>query len=170
MKFNCSLYNSEGLPDYVWDRYQTSLKMSTYLVVLMVSEFVSSPAPPDLSNVEFNMWSRVIVQDQTKYNNYYSRYSMMIYLLFLNKIRFRKRAKSFRILRGLLRDRFPSTEDGHGLNSRFRFRCHGELGSHDFSVKFKNEIFYTVLNHLLLQIERSSYYLTRRNHRRQPNS
>lgn len=59
---------SDGMPGYEWDHYETSLKMSSYLVALMVSDFIKIPSDPTLSNVEFNIWSRTIVQNQTEYD------------------------------------------------------------------------------------------------------
>jgi len=57
----------EGKPDYVWDCYQTSLKMSTYLVAMMVSELVDVPSKTLDDNVEFRIWARPNFKNQTKY-------------------------------------------------------------------------------------------------------
>lgn len=46
------------MPGYVWDSYETSLKMSTYLVAFLVSEFVPVPAAPGLGRVPFRLWTR----------------------------------------------------------------------------------------------------------------
>lgn len=45
----------EGQDDYVWDHYQTTVKMSTYLVAFLVSEFTAVPAEPG-HRVPFRLW------------------------------------------------------------------------------------------------------------------
>ena len=51
-----------GLPagdtGYVWDVYQDSLKMSTYLLAFVVSDFVYRTPEPLSNGVEFRVWSR----------------------------------------------------------------------------------------------------------------
>lgn len=59
--------NSPDLPGYVWDNYQTSVKMSSYLVAMMVSEFIGIPADPGLSNVQFRIWARPEARNLTEY-------------------------------------------------------------------------------------------------------
>lgn len=46
---------SEGMPDYVWDYYQTTLKMSSYLVACLVSEF-EDVATTTSHRVPFRLW------------------------------------------------------------------------------------------------------------------
>lgn len=55
------------MPGYVWDNYQTSVIMSSYLVAFMVSEFIGIPAEPGLSNVEFRIWARADARNLTEY-------------------------------------------------------------------------------------------------------
>ncbi len=57
---------SVGMPGFVWDNYQTSVTMSSYLVAFMVSEFVGIPAEPGLSNVEFSIWARPEARNLTE--------------------------------------------------------------------------------------------------------
>jgi len=59
----------EGVPigetGYVWDVYQDSLKMSTYLLAFIVSDFVYRTSEPQPNGVEFRIWSREAAKDQT---------------------------------------------------------------------------------------------------------
>ena len=57
---------SEGMPGYVWDFYATSLKMSSYLVAFLVSEFVDLPASPS-HRVPFRLWVRPEYVDRAGY-------------------------------------------------------------------------------------------------------
>ena len=54
------------MPDYVWDYFETTPIMSSYLVALMVSEFVSTPSDPSLSNVRFRVLTRPDLEEQTE--------------------------------------------------------------------------------------------------------
>ena len=60
-----------GLPvedtRYVWDVYQDSVKMSTYLLAFVVSDFVYKTSEPLPNGVEFRSWSREEAKDQTKW-------------------------------------------------------------------------------------------------------
>ena len=56
----------EGTDDYVWDHYQESVKMSTYLLAFVVSKFRSTESTSD-SNVRFRIWSTPNSLDQTEY-------------------------------------------------------------------------------------------------------
>jgi aminopeptidase N len=51
------------MPGYVWDYFDTTPVMSTYLVAMMVSEFVSTPSDPSLSNVKFRVLTRPELQE-----------------------------------------------------------------------------------------------------------
>ena len=53
------------MPGYVWDRFAPSVKMSSYLVAFLVSEFISIPAAPGLSNVQFRIWARPNAENLT---------------------------------------------------------------------------------------------------------
>jgi len=53
--------------EYVWDVYQESLKMSTYLVAFVVSDFVYRKSEPMDNGVEFRIWSREGALDQTEW-------------------------------------------------------------------------------------------------------
>ena len=61
----------EGVPvadtGYVWDVYQESVKMSTYLVAFVVSDFTFRRSDPLDNGVEFRIWSRRGAYDQTVY-------------------------------------------------------------------------------------------------------
>ena len=54
------------MPGYVWDNYQASVIMSSYLVAFMVSDFIGIPAEPGLSNVEFRIWARADARNLTR--------------------------------------------------------------------------------------------------------
>ena len=61
------IYSLE-LPDYVWDEYDPTPIMPSYLVALMVSDFVNVTSDPELSpGVVFNMWTRPGHEKQTLY-------------------------------------------------------------------------------------------------------
>ncbi len=49
---------SEDEPGYVWDFFEPTVTMSTYLVAFVVSELDVYLANPSLSNVEFRIWAR----------------------------------------------------------------------------------------------------------------
>jgi len=49
------LIRSDGMPDYVWDYYQTTVKMSSYLVAFLVSEF-EDVATTTTHRVPFRLW------------------------------------------------------------------------------------------------------------------
>eukprot|EP00092_Neocalanus_flemingeri_P026889 GFUD01029145.1.p1 GENE.GFUD01029145.1~~GFUD01029145.1.p1 ORF type:complete len:1053 (+),score=224.11 GFUD01029145.1:199-3357(+) len=53
--------------EYVWDIYQDSLKMSTYLVAFVVSDFVYRKSEPMENGVEFRIWSREGAVNQTEW-------------------------------------------------------------------------------------------------------
>jgi len=60
-------FKSPGVTGYVWDIYETSVKMSSYLVAAMVSEFVGIPAEISPSGVEFRIWARADARNLTVY-------------------------------------------------------------------------------------------------------
>jgi aminopeptidase N len=53
--------------EYVWDAFQQSLKMSTYLLAFVVSDFAYLKSAPTSNGVEFRIWSRQEAKDQTGY-------------------------------------------------------------------------------------------------------
>ena len=62
----------EGKPmeeddEYVWDEYEPTLKMSTYLLAFVVSDFKYREGNRTENNVTFRIWSRGSVLEQTKY-------------------------------------------------------------------------------------------------------
>ena len=57
----------DGTDEYVWDHYQKSVPMSTYLVAFVVSDFEFELSPPTGNNVEFRIWSRQNALDQVEY-------------------------------------------------------------------------------------------------------
>jgi len=56
----------DGTSEYVWDRYQQSVKMSTYLVAFVVSKFKYVETTRN-NNVRFRIWSDPHSLDQTAY-------------------------------------------------------------------------------------------------------
>jgi len=56
----------EGTTEYVWDSYQESVKMSTYLVAFVVSKFEFKEITRD-NGVRFRIWSTPHSLDQTEY-------------------------------------------------------------------------------------------------------
>ena len=54
-------------PDYVWDQYEISLKMSTYLLAFVISDFEFITGVHTGNNVTFRIWSRSEALNQTKY-------------------------------------------------------------------------------------------------------
>ena len=53
--------------DYVWDMYQESVRMSTYLVAFVVSKFEYVEETLSSNNVRFRIWSTPNTLDQTQY-------------------------------------------------------------------------------------------------------
>ena len=56
----------EGTTEYVWDHYQESVKMSTYLVAFVVSKFKYKEITRS-NDVRFRIWSEPNSLDQTAY-------------------------------------------------------------------------------------------------------
>ena len=56
------------MQDYVWDFYQTTVKMSSYLVGMMVSEFTGVLSESELNRVPFTIWTRPSLTKLTKYS------------------------------------------------------------------------------------------------------
>lgn len=61
--------SSFGKPksDFVWDTYEKSVPMSTYLVAFVVSKFSYRESPKKLSDTKFRIWARNDAIDQTSY-------------------------------------------------------------------------------------------------------
>lgn len=59
---------SEDLPDYVWDEFETTVPMSTYILVFIVSEFqgVDSPVSNPPHPTQFRVWTRPSASEQTE--------------------------------------------------------------------------------------------------------
>ncbi|KAL0861167.1 hypothetical protein ABMA27_009652 [Loxostege sticticalis] len=53
--------------DFVWDEFDNSVPMSTYLVAFVVSKFKYVESPPQLSTTKFRIWARSDAMDQTAY-------------------------------------------------------------------------------------------------------
>ena len=51
----------------MWDIYQDSLKMSTYLLAFVVSDFVYRTSAPQPNGVQFRIWSRKSAENQTEW-------------------------------------------------------------------------------------------------------
>ncbi|XP_059089638.1 aminopeptidase N-like [Tigriopus californicus] len=63
---------SEGQPmennnEYVWDIYQKTVTMSTYLLAFVVSDFTFRQSDPLPNNVDFRIWSRESANSRTEY-------------------------------------------------------------------------------------------------------
>ena len=56
----------DGTSEYVWDRYEQSVKMSTYLVAFVVSKFKYVETTRE-NNVRFRIWSEPNSLEQTAY-------------------------------------------------------------------------------------------------------
>ncbi|XP_042215803.1 aminopeptidase N-like isoform X2 [Homarus americanus] len=57
----------EGQEGWVWDHYDTTVPMSTYLVAFVVSDFAYRNAT-DIDHVLFRVWAREAALDQTEYS------------------------------------------------------------------------------------------------------
>ena len=56
-----------GDTGYVWDVYEDSLAMSTYLLAFVVSDFVYRLSGPLPNGVQFRIWSREEALSQTEW-------------------------------------------------------------------------------------------------------
>ena len=56
----------KGTTEYVWDHFQESVKMSSYLVAFVVSKFKFEETTLE-NNVTFRVWARPDYLDQTAY-------------------------------------------------------------------------------------------------------
>lgn len=52
---------------FVWDQFEKSVPMSTYLVAYVVSKFVHVESPPGFSTTKFRIWARKDSLEQTAY-------------------------------------------------------------------------------------------------------
>ena len=57
----------DGTEKYVWDKYEQSVKMSTYLVAFVVSKFQFRETTREDNKVRFRIWSEPSSLDQTEY-------------------------------------------------------------------------------------------------------
>ena len=57
----------DGTEEYVWDKYEQSVKMSTYLVAFVVSKFQFRETTREDNKVRFRIWSEPSSLDQTEY-------------------------------------------------------------------------------------------------------
>ena len=53
--------------DYVWDQYEESIKMSTYLLAFVISDFKYRVGIKTENQVQFRIWSRSEALEQTEY-------------------------------------------------------------------------------------------------------
>ena len=63
----CLVLFREGTDEYVWDVYEESVPMSTYLVAFVVSKFGYEISPQTDNNVMFRIWARKDALDQIAY-------------------------------------------------------------------------------------------------------
>ena len=78
-----------GDTGYVWDVYEDSLAMSTYLLAFVVSDFVYRLSGPLFNGVQFRIWSREDALSQTAWASeigpqvlaYYEEYFKLPYPL-----------------------------------------------------------------------------------------
>ncbi|KAF0311369.1 Aminopeptidase N [Amphibalanus amphitrite] len=67
---NMPLSTTEPNPektDFVWDTFEESMPISTYLVAFVVSDMVARESDPSLSDTRFRVWSRAEAEEQTEY-------------------------------------------------------------------------------------------------------
>ncbi|CAG9794645.1 unnamed protein product [Diatraea saccharalis] len=57
----------KNISQFVWDEFDESVPMSTYLVAFVVSNFSHVESPADLSTTKFRIWARSDAIDQTSY-------------------------------------------------------------------------------------------------------
>ena len=53
--------------EYVWDHYDTTVPMSTYLLAFVVSDFENELSPPTGNGIQFRIWARKNALDQIDY-------------------------------------------------------------------------------------------------------
>ncbi|CAK1540897.1 unnamed protein product [Leptosia nina] len=58
---------SKSRSKFVWDQFDKSVPMSTYLVAFVVSKFTYVDSPAELSSTKFRIWARSDAMDQTSY-------------------------------------------------------------------------------------------------------
>lgn len=56
----------ENMKGWVWEEFEDTVPMSTYLVAFMVSEFEHRVSPPTSNNVTFRIWARKDAIDQVE--------------------------------------------------------------------------------------------------------
>lgn len=52
--------------EFVWDHFQNSVPMSTYLVAFVVVQFANVESPTGLSDTKFRIWARSDAIDQVR--------------------------------------------------------------------------------------------------------
>ena len=69
--YSTCLFFRKDNDEYVWDVYEESVPMSTYLVAFVVSKFGNEVSPSDLANnnVTFRIWARKDALDQIGKSN-----------------------------------------------------------------------------------------------------
>ena len=67
IQFIHALLFRDDTDEYVWDHYEESVPMSTYLVAFVVSDFEYELSPPTGNNVQFRIWARKNALDQVEY-------------------------------------------------------------------------------------------------------
>ncbi len=119
-----------GMPGYVWDYFAPSVKMSSYLVAFLVSDFINIPAKPGVSNVQFRIWARANAANITScvfiiLITFANKISLLDFNNlsgvngFFLKVRHRHWTENSRILRKLLQHRLSIIETRYGCHSWF---------------------------------------------------
>ena len=138
LKSFCLCVYSEGLDNYYWDRFQRSVPMSTYLVAMIVADFVQVPADYE-AKWKFNVYARPSAENQTRWVIHCGRFPFHsfggdLHLTLFAQLRQWDRTQDSDFLRRVFRHRVPTAQAGHDRHSGFLSRCHGKLGSHYLQV------------------------------------
>ena len=112
--------------------------MSTYLVAMIVADFVQVPADYE-AKWKFNVYARPSAENQTRWVIHCGRFPFHsfggdLHLTLFAQLRQWDRTQDSDFLRRVFRHRVPTAQAGHDRHSGFLSRCHGKLGSHYLQV------------------------------------